>query len=195
MHLSKVYFSILFIVITLVSCTIPDMTDEPIVNELDSYEVIQHHSEVEEGDFLFRLYTDQPEQIEGEFVSLKGEIVYIGDEAEIEISHTDEPISFHIKEKIRGYSIPYFIKEIGVYTILTKDEPYEVSFNRANIAPLEEEDKNEMRFIEEFSEREDFPVGYYEVIGMFDFFITDPEVPEDEAHIEFETKIDFKVTN
>lgn len=193
MRVNIIRASILLFTFLLFSCDAGKPSTKEMLEELEQYEPKQHTIEMEEGDFLFRLYTDHPIHYEGEIVLLKGELTYIGEEEEIQISFSDEPIYFNLQEKIRGYSLPIIRKEIGATTNLINGVPYSVNFNKSSIVSDRTMGKEEQEFIENFRKREDFPLGYYEVKASFDFFIIEPGVAKEDAHIQFDTSIDFKV--
>src|SRR5699024_1817719 len=102
-------------------------TKNTIVN-VDEYEVENIVAEVAEGDFIFRLMTEKEQYKESEPISLIGEIIYVGEQDEIEIIHSSSAVLFNIHEEVRGYDLGDAVNDIGVTTVLTQNEPYRESY-------------------------------------------------------------------
>src|SRR5699024_224840 len=88
-------------------------TENTIVN-VDEYEVKNIVDEVVEGDFIFRLMTEKEQYKESEPISLIGEIIYTGEQDEIEIVHSSSAVLFNIFEEVRRYELGDGVQDIGV---------------------------------------------------------------------------------
>lgn len=157
--------------------------------ELEKIVVQKSVDETMQDDFIFRLVSEKEQYKVGEDVKLYGEIFYKGDKEEITIYHSSSAISFNVIEKIRGHEIGYIVKEIGTSTTLNRlGKPYRAQYNKSSVYNPDNIHKDYARFMENFSQKEGFPSGYYIVKGTTDFF-----VESQEKLYKLEATIDFKV--
>lgn len=161
-------------------------SDDIDANELAEYDVLQTSDEITKGDFLFRLVSEKEVYKQGDEVQIYGEIEYIGDQDDVTIVHSSSAVIFSVEEKIRGYTIPDFVREIGVWTSLSKNKPYHKRYDKSSGYISEQESEDYVIFAEDFLEGDDFPVGYYAMKGIADFAY------ESERY-DIEAEIDFKV--
>lgn len=179
---------ILLFVLIISSCT---LNKEP--KNLEQFNVKKNATQVIEDDFIFRLVSEKEQYDEGETVKLYGEIVYKGDKEEVTIFHSSSAILFNITEHARDYEIGYGVQDIGVTTVLKQGEPFRENYNKNNVGYAS--DDNNVKFIKEFINRDDFPTGYYVVNGFTDFAVQLREDDEEMERIIIEATIDFKVSD
>lgn len=161
-------------------------------SDLKAYEVKNIIDETRQGDFVFRLVSEKEQYKKGEDVRMYGEIEYTGEKDEITIHHSSSAILFQLTEEIRAYDIDYGVKDIGVSTTLKQGEPYREEYEK--MAIYSADDPNDyVRFIEDFLERDGFPLGYYVVNGQTDFSVASDQGVEDEERVNMDAAIDFKV--
>ncbi|WP_338448056.1 hypothetical protein R4Z09_17625 [Niallia oryzisoli] len=158
--------------------------------ELDHYDVVNMKAEVQEGDFIYRLVSEQKEYLDGQSVILYGELEYVGDQSEMTIQHATSPFYFPIEEKIRGIDIPYPMPEPLVTTTLKKGEPLRTEYTGGG-AYSEEDKKAYVEFMKDFIEN-GFPTGYYIVNGYADFLVPKDGSQEPDKYY-LEAQVDFKV--
>lgn len=182
--------SIITFVLLLVSCQPTDDFDQ---TQLEEYEVKQTIAETKEGDFVFRLSTEKEQYEENETIEVYGEIIYVGNEEEVSIGHSDSAILFSIEEKVRGYTIGYSVADIGRTTTIKKGASYRKKYKKSIFYNEETESKEYIAFAEEFMDGDGFPPGYYVVNGVTDFFLSPVEDDDEAKHIEIEAEIDFLV--
>lgn len=155
-------------------------------NALDEYEVEKIIAENVQGDFTFRLVSEEKEYEDGDDVKLYGEITYTGEQAEITINHSSSAIFFSMEEKVRGYDIGFGVNDIGLSTTLKKGMPYKEEYEKSG-AYAEDDPKDYVKFMKKFLKDDNFPVGYYVVNGETDFYL------ENNKRVNIKAKIDFKV--
>lgn len=155
-------------------------------SDLKEYEVQKTIDEQVQGDFVFRLVSEKKEYQEGNDVKLYGKIIYTGEKEEITIHHSSSAIFFPMEEKVRGYTIGFAVSEIGLSTVLKRDVPYREEYQK-NIGYIEDDPREYVSFIENFLDRDDFPLGYYVVNGETDFSV------EGQERINIKATVDFKV--
>ncbi len=174
----------LILAIFLVGCTFN--------SKLANQEVSKSKDEVKHDDIIFRLVSEKEEYKEGEGVQLYGEIEYVGDKEEVEISRSS--IYFAVEEKIREFEIK---QETGDQSILTKTtlkkgEPLRIAYEREALYSPKNDSDSYIKFIQRFID-EGFPPGYYEVHGHTNLLIGSEEEGEKREKVKLETTIDFKV--
>ena len=178
----------MFFVLFLSGCSTNNEAN--LLSKLENYDVKSIKEEVKEGDFIYRLYTEQEEYPNGNSVKIYAELEYIGDLEEITIFHAASPFYFPMEEKIRGIQISYPMQEPLLSTSLKKGEPIRKEYSPSGA--YSEEDENEYKdFLKNFLQY-GFPSGYYVVNGYADFFIeTTPNEELEKFHPT--AQIDFKV--
>ncbi|HLQ98570.1 MAG TPA: hypothetical protein VK135_07775 [Candidatus Dormibacteraeota bacterium] len=155
-------------------------------DELAEYEVLQTSDETTHGDFVFRLKSEKEEYNQGEEVKLYGVIEYIGDQGEVTINHSSSAVLFTFEEKVRGYTIPDFVQEIGMESTLNKSTPYRTKYQKSGGHYSDQGSEDYVSFLQDFWDREDFPPGYYVVNGVAD-------LAQGSERVKIEAEIDFKV--
>ncbi len=156
-------------------------------------EVLETKSEVNEGDFIYRLVTEKAEYIEGEPIKIYAELEYIGDQEKIEISHAASPFYFPIVEKTRDFQIGYPMNEPLVTTTLIKGQPLREDYKGSGGYSSEDEAEY-VNFMKQIIKNE-FPVGQYEVNGVADFFVIKNEETKEKKAYKIEAAIEFKVNS
>ncbi|MEK3732156.1 hypothetical protein MKX64_06845 [Paenibacillus sp. FSL M8-0334] len=191
--MKKSLWSIWMLLLVLAGCTgqvahevpssVPD-TEEP---------ARESRSERVEGDFVYRLVSEQGEYAAGEQVQLYAELEYTGEEDEITISHAASPFWFPIRELTREYDISYGMNEPLLHTTLKKGEPLREYYKGAYGYNGEDSDAYK-QFIKSLDNG--FPEGRYVVYGSADFLVQAPEI-EGEAEApdvyKLTTEIEFVV--
>lgn len=161
-------------------------------SKLNEYEVVNTESEVQEGDFIYRLVTEKSEYTTDEPVNIYAELEYVGDQEEVMIYHAMTPFYFPMTEKIRNYEIDYPMPEPLGGTTLKKGEPIRQDYTRTgSYSPDKQDDYTE--FMKSFI-KDGFLEGYYVLNGSAGFYTGDPEGNEgDRKNYNIEGEIDFKV--
>lgn len=161
-------------------------------SKLGEYEVVSTESEVQEGDFIYRLVTEKSEYTTDEPVNIYAELEYVGYQEEVMIYHAMSPFYFPMTEKIRNYEIDYPMPEPLGGTTLKKGEPIRQDYTRTgSYSPDKQDDYTE--FMKNFIE-DGFLEGYYILNGSAEFFTGDPEDDEgDRKDYNMEGQIDFKI--
>ncbi|MGP4071178.1 hypothetical protein ACTWQB_01325 [Piscibacillus sp. B03] len=157
----------------------------PSDDELSQYEVKETESEVQEGDFVYRLVTEKGEYEGGSNVSIYAELEYVGDQNQVEITHAESPFIFPIHEVTREYDIGFAMNEPLLSTVLEKGEPLRKEYTASGGFSSQDPDEY-VEFMQEVMDG-DFPKGFYEVNGYADFNYN-------EQKYEIQTQVQFKVT-
>jgi hypothetical protein len=171
----------------LISCsTKPDIKE---TDKLTPIEKVNQSSElVEEGDFIYRLVTEQHEYEASDSVKVYAELEYIGEKEEVTIYHAASPFYFNIVEKTRGYLIGYNMDEPLIASTLKKGEPLREEYvNSGGFS--EQDDADYIEFIKDFWEN-GFPSGYYVVDGTAEFYL---ETGEGKTDYYIAGVVDFEV--
>lgn len=161
--------------------------------DVDNYEVKHTLAEVSEGDYTFRLVSEKEQYSSTEEVNLYGEIIYTGEKDEVEIIHSSSAILFNIFEEVRRYEIGDSVHDIGLSTILKRNEPHREDYGK-NAGYDSDSDKAYVQFVEDFIKQDSFPTGYYTVNGFTDFAVFEDGDNENALHYNIEATIDFKVS-
>lgn len=184
------FFGILALFVVVSGCGSAGKSSGDVAADLDKYDVMNPKAEVQEGDFIYRLVSEQKEYPDGQSVILYGELEYVGDQSEMTIQHAASPFYFPIKEKVRGIDIPYPMPEPLVTTTLKKGEPLKTKYTGSGTYS-EEDEKAYVEFMKDFIDN-GFPEGYYIVHGYADFVVPkDASHEPDQYHIA--AQVDFKV--
>ncbi|WP_096200728.1 hypothetical protein [Bacillus sp. FJAT-45350] len=179
-----------FVTFVLASCGLGENRENG-TSGTDDYVVANSSSETVEGDFVYRLVSEEEEYLQREEVKIYAELEYIGDKEEITIYHAASPFYFPMKEKTREYSIEYAMNEPLLSTTLTKGEPLQ-EYYQGSGGYGSNDDKDYINFMKKIMKNK-FPVGYYEVLGSAEFFV---EISENEnGTYKLNALIDFKVKN
>ncbi|MCT2537711.1 hypothetical protein NC661_11235 [Aquibacillus koreensis] len=157
-------------------------------DSISSHDVQTPLEEVSEGDFVYRLVTDQEEYKEGSSVSIYAELEYIGSNDQITIYHAASPFHFPLEEKTRGYQIGYGMEEPLLNTTLVKNKPIREQYKGSG-GYGSKEDANYEAFVKKIMSNH-FPKGYYVMDGFADFYV---ETSDGKRKYEITATIDFKV--
>lgn len=174
--------SIWVICIFLIGCSGKTFDSKKVVD----YDVKHSETEVEEGDFIFRLVSAKEIYQVGEEVELYAEVIYTGNEPSVTIEHASEAVIFPMQEKVRNYEISAGVNDIALSTKLEQEKPYKVVYSKSGVGYGDEDPADYQAFVKKILNREGFPAGYYEVNGETDFYLQ-------QEHIQMEAEIDFKV--
>ncbi|QVY61307.1 hypothetical protein [Cytobacillus gottheilii] len=194
------FVSFMLAVLLLSGCGTTDNTNsksdgydvEKSHSKLDEYEVVNTESEVQDGDFIYRLVTEKSEYTTDESVNIYAELEYVGDQKEVMIYHAMSPFYFPMVEKVRNYEIEYAMAEPLVGTTLKKGEPLRHDYTRAGGYSTDKQD-DYTKFMKSFVE-DGFLEGYYILNGSAEFYTGDLEGDQgDRKDYNMEGKIDFKV--
>lgn len=161
---------------------------EPIDKDEIAYPI---ETEVTTGDFVYRLYSEKEIYEEYAMPDIYAELVYIGNEESIDISHAASPFYFPIHEKTRDYEIDYAMNEPLITTTLQKGEPLREKYSFAGGYS----DQNNQEYIDFIDTilNEGFPTGEYTVNGMADFFTKNPKEATDPDKFNMNAKIGFTI--
>ncbi|KAA9021835.1 hypothetical protein F4V44_16455 [Niallia endozanthoxylica] len=172
-------------------CGTSGKSNEDLSEELDKYDVVHSKAEMQDGDFIYRLVSEQEEYADGQSVTLYAELEYIGEQSEVTIEHAASPFYFPMEEKIRGFEIPYPMPEPLVMTTLKKGEALRVSYTGSG-AYSEDDEKAYVEFMKDFI-KNGFPTGYYTVDGFADFWVQKNDHKNEPDRYHIEAQVDFKV--
>jgi hypothetical protein len=179
----------MMLVLLLASCASKQGTSDNSASELDNYEVLSTNSEVNEGDFVYRLVTEKAEYRINESVKIFAELEYVGNSEEVVIFHAASPFYFPMIEKTRNYEIGYPMKQPLESTTLKKGHPLRYNYSRSGGYGSQDEEQY-VKFMRSFLE-DGFPIGYYVVNGFVDYYVEDSEKNKQDFNIK--GQIDFKV--
>lgn len=128
--------------------------------------VLLANAEVEEGDFVYRLYTTSDGFNK---IVITAELTYVGEKHSIEIFHGDPILLFTLQESTRDVNIDMLIREIGATTTLRKNIPIKKKYNVSNGIILDNSKANQT-FFEKLKTSQVFPHGEYTINGYAIFF-------------------------
>ena len=143
---------------------------------------------VSQGDFELKLVTDKLNYAVDERIHVYAELVYKGEQEEIEIGHAMYPVGFSITEHTREFEIHGAMAEPYIVTLLKKDEPirYDYSFSGGY---SDQDDPEYVAFVKALMD-DQLPVGRYTIIAGASFVIHDADPSESYG---FNTSIHFIV--
>lgn len=124
-------------------------------------------ADIKDGDFMYKIYTEQDVYKTSEAPVIIGELTYVGDQAEVEIGHAETPLSFYLEEKTRNVKIDMLIREIGATSKLKKDVPLTVTYDVSQGFVMED-DKESLKFFD-MVKKNGFPPGEYIINGHASF--------------------------
>lgn len=163
------------------------------VEEMGQDAVAQTTDETRQNEFIFRLVSEKAKYQVGEEVKLYGELEYIGDQAEVAISHSSSAITFPMEERTRGYPIGAMVNDIGLTTVLKKGEPYREEYGKSGGYSNDQDPEDYVSFIKDFLNREGFPPGVYAVNGAANFGLGTLEDLGEQQRVRIEANIEFEV--
>ncbi|RPF51037.1 hypothetical protein [Aquisalibacillus elongatus] len=159
------------VLVVMVGCG--QSTGAPSDGELNQREVKNTTSEVQDGDFIYRLVTEKSEYDDGKDVSIYAELEYVGEQDSVEISHAASPFNFPMYEATRDYEIGYAMNEPLLTTTLERGEPIREEYQGSG--GYSHDDPGEyIEFMNRIIDG-DFPKGFYEVNGHADFNYNEQE--------------------
>ncbi|TFB14603.1 hypothetical protein E3U55_13310 [Filobacillus milosensis] len=161
-------------------------TGAPSDKELNKHEVTDTSSEVRDGDFIYRLVTEQAEYEDGKDVKVYAELEYDGDQEFVEIVHGATPLYFPAKEVTRGYEMGYATNDPQLSTTLKRGEPIRKEYTGSGGFSMSDPEEY-INFIHQVTDG-DFPKGFYKIQGYADFSYNGVEY-------KIETEVQFKVTD
>ena len=144
-------------------------------NGLKADETILTTSETQKGDFIYRISSEQGQYQEGEPIVINAELEYVGDLAQIDISHAASPFYFSMKEATRNYDIPYAMNQPLIVTTLVKGDPLKTTFPGSG-GYSEEDSADYKNFMKQMMSG-DFLEGFYIVNGSAQFDIVETNEP------------------
>lgn|GEM_PF-1223830 len=160
----------------------------PAFNEDD----LELSTEATEGEFELILYTSKTHYEVDEPIEVYAELVYVGEQDEIEIGHAMYPVGFGIREHTRDIHIEGVMAEPYVVTQLKRNEPvrYDYTFTGGY---SEEDGEDYLAFIEEIKDNA-LPEGQYTITAYASFGEHLPNETEKEPEqFQFSTAISFVV--
>lgn len=186
----KVLFAIIFIAV-LSACGKKNVSD---VNYQDDVVVPlpPAESEVQEGDFIYRLYSEKDVYDTFGGTAIFAELTYVGPLDEITISHAASPFYFPLEERTRGMNIDYAMNEPLIWRVLKKGEPFRQTYSFAG-GYGDQDDPEYIKFVQSIMENKGFPKGEYIIHGSAQFYLGDPA--EDAEEMVLSTSIGFHVTD
>lgn len=175
MRFFKQLFLLTFIFIILVGCQQNEGSstvenDSGILDETKTT-----YTEVRIGDFIYRLSTEKEQYNGDEPIMIDAELEYVGDQAQIDISHAASPFYFPIKETTRSYDIPYAMDQPLLHTVLVKGEPLKMTYHGSG-GYSEHDDEEVVNFMKQIM-KGNFPTGSYMVEGFVEFTVVETKEP------------------
>ncbi|MFS0574930.1 lipoprotein [Sporosarcina sp. 179-K 3D1 HS] len=153
-------------------------------------------SEVKEGDFIYRLYTEKDVYDTFGDTAIFAELTYVGDQEEINIAHAASPFYFPMEERTRGLEIGFAMSEPLIFTNLKKGEPLRHIYQFAG-GYSDQDDPEYVQFVKSIIANKGFPEGEYIIHGTADFTVADG--PDDDIQslprFVLSTDIGFRVTD
>ena len=148
-------------------------------------------SEVKEGDFVYRIFSENDVYNEFGDLAVFAELTYVGDEESIEIFHGGSAFSFPFLERTREFDVGYAMNDPLLTTTLIKDEPFRQKYSFAG--GYSDEDTEEFRqFVETIIEK-GFPEGEYIINGSAEFYLNDPAFTTNDKKYNMSASIGFTV--
>ncbi|WP_172368950.1 hypothetical protein [Sporosarcina jiandibaonis] len=148
-------------------------------------------NQVEEGDFVYRLFTEKDVYDEFGDLAIFAELTYVGDEESIDIFHGGSAFHFPFVERTREFDVGYAMNEPLLTTTLIKDEPLREKY--AFAGGYSDEDTEEFQqFVETIIEK-GFPEGEYIMNGSAQFYLNDPAFTTNDKKYNMNASIGFTV--
>lgn len=162
---------------------------DPPADSEQPFSGISASTEVEQGDFIYKLYSEKEEYQVGELVKIYAELIYIGVEDEVTIGHAESPFYFSFYEHLRGYDFSHAMAEPYITQSIKSNKSLKERY-RGQLVFGSGDDVVDTEFYKQISTGT-FPVGEYSVKGTTEF-----NVEKDEPGYEpiiFEAEISFIV--
>lgn len=122
---------------------------------------------VQSDDFIYKLYTEKEVYEEFEEITVYAELIYVGAQESIEITHSASPFYFPIEEQTRGIVIDYAMNDPEIHTTLVKDIPFKEKYVFAG-GYSDQDDQQTIEFVKTIRDK-GFPIGNYVVKGLAQF--------------------------
>lgn len=183
------FLSLVLMVPLIAACGTGGDTPADTTASIDEYSVSNTEASTTDGDFIYRLVSEQEQYPSGGPVEIYAELEYVGEEDSIDIYHAGSAFFFPMEEKTRGYQLDYPMIEPLLTTTLTKGEPLRESYTGSG-GYSDQDDAAYIEFMKHVINNE-FPEGYYVVNGYADFFTETPDGVQTDYEIHAE--VDFKV--
>lgn len=148
-------------------------------------------NEVKEGDFVYRLFTENDVYNEFGDIAVGAELTYVGDEESIDIYHAESAFHFPFVERTREFEVGFAMNEPLLTTTLLKDEPFRQKYSFAG--GYNDDDSGEFRQFVQTIIDEGFPEGEYVMNGSAQFYTTDPAGANDDEKFNMNASIGFTV--
>jgi len=148
-------------------------------------------SEVKEGDFIYRLFSEKDVYDKFGETAIFGELTYVGEFDSIDIYHAASPFSFPIEERTRGIEVDYAMNQPLIITTLKKGEPLLQKYSFAG-GYSDNDDEKYVEFIKSLI-KDGFDEGEYVIHGSADFYTVDPAKATTEQKYYLKTDIGFSV--
>lgn len=180
-----------FLLLTLLiaACGTGEDTPADTTASVDDYSVSNTEATTTDGDFIYRLVSEQEEYASAGPVEIYAELEYTGEKDSIDIFHAGSAFLFPMVEKTRGHEIQYVMGEPLITTTLTKGEPLRESYSSSG-GYSDQDDAEYIEFTKKVMNQQ-FPQGYYIVNGYADFYTETPDGVQTDYEIHAE--VDFKV--
>ncbi|MCA1029621.1 hypothetical protein LCL95_01085 [Bacillus timonensis] len=179
-----------FLLLGIVGCGTSSGGTAPPLGNQGEYEGKSTRAEVSQGDFIYRLVSEEKEYKSGERIHVYAELEYVGALDEVTIYHAASPFYFPMTEKTRGYAIDYAMEKPLIGTVIKKGEPLREKYQQSGGYSSEDEVEY-VEFMKNIMNHQ-FPVGYYQVNGYVEFFV---EGQTENTDYVIKANVDFKVTN
>lgn len=188
--MKKIAFPALLLMVLLISaCGTGEDTPADTTASVDDYSVSTTEASVTDGDFIYRLVSEQEQYASGGPVEIYAELEYTGEEETIDIYHAGSAFFFPMEEKTRGYQLDYPMEEPLLTTTLTKGKPLREAYSGSG-GYSDQDDAAYVEFMKQVVNNE-FPQGYYVVNGYADFYTETSDGTQTDYEIRAE--VDFKV--
>ncbi|WP_309122060.1 hypothetical protein [Paenibacillus sp.] len=138
-------------------------------------------AETKEGDFVYRLVSEQGTYDDGKDVRLYAELIFTGPEESVTIYHAASPFYFPIRETTRGYDIGFMMNQPLLHTELRRHVPLRETYVKSG-GFSEQDEREYVEFMKRFW-KEGFPEGEYVANGYADFFVGNG--PDDANKIDY----------
>lgn len=188
--MKRILLLLVVVLLFLAGCGTKEDEKVQTSGDMDRYEGINTSIEAKEGDFIYRLATEEGIYHQGDELRIFAELEYVGDDDNVTIYHAASPFFFPMTEKTRGYTIDYPMNQPLVSTTLQKGKPIREVYKSSG-AYSDQDTKEFIQFMKSFLTN-DIPSGHYVVHGFTNFYIeqegSSPEVYTIEGQIEFKVK-------
>jgi len=145
-------------------------------------------AEAQEGDFVLQLVLEKDAYTTEEPVVLKARLKYVGEQAEVHISHAASPFLFLVKELTRDIDIGYVMAQPLIQKQLKQGEWLEETYTKNGGYGDSDPHKE---FLKQFLNGKTFPDGKYSIAAMADLTLYDgkPDAPgTKETDFRFQTE-------